>query len=108
MELALKGEINETSRIFEADDVGRHQALHLLTGRAVLTRAVCRELLDFREVFKSECVRLPLLSLLSRWVKHFSGDRTSWISRVGMETQRHGRARSLRRHMLREIQDGAA
>ena len=30
------------------DDVGRDQALHLLTERAVLTRAVCRELMDFR------------------------------------------------------------
>ena len=51
------------------DDVGRDQALHLLTQRAVLTRSVCRELLDSGGVFNG-MRPLTALALLSRWVKN--------------------------------------
>ena len=49
-------------------DVGRDQALHLLTERAVLTRSVCRELLDSGGVFNG-MRPLTAIALLSRWVK---------------------------------------
>ena len=49
-------------------DVGRDQALHLLTQRAVLTRTVCRELLDSGGGFNDRRPRTAI-ALLSRWVK---------------------------------------
>jgi hypothetical protein len=49
------------------DDVGRDQALHLLTERAVLTRAVCRELLDSGGVFNG-MRPLTALALLFQWI----------------------------------------
>ena len=87
------------------DDVGRDQALHLLTERAVLTRAVCRELLDSGGVFNG-MRPLTALALLSRWVKDtfpksepFSLTAREWLDDMvvpeGCED------------MLREIQDGA-
>lgn len=51
------------------DDVGRDQALHLLTERAVLTRTVCRELRDSGGVFNGMRPRTAI-ALLSRWVKN--------------------------------------
>jgi hypothetical protein len=86
------------------NDVGRDQALHLLTERAVLTRAVCRELLDSGGVFNG-MRPLTALALLSRWVKDtfpqsepFGLTAREWLDDMvvpeGCED------------MLREIQDG--
>jgi hypothetical protein len=50
------------------DDIGTDQALHLLIQRAVLTRTVCRELLDSGGVFNGRRPR-NAIALLSRWVK---------------------------------------
>jgi hypothetical protein len=47
----------------------RDQALHLLTERAVLTRALCRELRDSGGVFNG-MRPLTALALLSRWIKN--------------------------------------
>ena len=62
------------------DDVSRDQALHLLTVRAVLTRTVCRELLDSGGVFNG---RRPFaaLALLFKWIDDTfsqSGDPGLW------------------------------
>jgi hypothetical protein len=51
------------------EDVNRDQALHLLTERAVLTRALCRELRDSGGVFNG-MRPLTALALLSRWIKN--------------------------------------
>ena len=65
------------------DDVGRDQVLHLLTVRAVLTRTVCRELLDLGGEFNPFNGRRPFaaLALLFKWIDDTfsqSGDPGLW------------------------------
>ena len=82
------------------DDVGRDQALHLLTQRAVLTRSVCRELLDLGGVFNG-MRPLAALALLSRWVKDtFPETEPLGLTAIGWAL-RDGRARRLRGHAPR-------
>jgi len=87
------------------DDVVRDQALHLLTERAVLTRAVCRELLDSGGEFDG---RRPdtALALLLGWV------RGTFPQSVHIEPHARDGLDAMVvpedcEDMLREIRDGA-
>ncbi len=66
--------------------VARDQALHLLTERAVLTRAVCRELLDSVGDFGGRRPRTAL-ALLLRWVQGTfpESDRIEPHAREGLD-----------------------
>ena len=86
------------------DAVARDQALHLLTERAVLTRAVCRELQDSVGDFGGRRPRTAL-ALLLRWVQDAfpqcqesrrllgssSSNRESALALIGPERVRLGR-----------------
>src|SRR5258707_1248360 len=87
------------------NDVGRDQALHLLTERAVLTRAVCRELLDSGGVFNG-MRPFTALALLSRWVKD-TFPETEPIGLAATDGLYEMVVPEGCEDMLREIQDGA-
>jgi hypothetical protein len=82
--ISVRGETMRLMASSNPDDVDRDKALHLLTERAVLTRAVCRELLDSGGVFNG---RRPFaaLALLSQWVDatFFPQDDVPSLSAVG-------------------------
>jgi hypothetical protein len=85
------------------DDVDRGQALHVLAERAILTRSVCRELLDSRGAFDG---RRPLTAraLLLQWVQGTfpqSEYPTAWHGLNDMVVPEDCE------DMLREIRDGA-
>jgi hypothetical protein len=87
------------------DDVDRDHTLHLLTERAELTRAVCRELLDSGGVFNG-MRPLTALALLSRWVKD-TFPETEPLGLTATDGLYEMVVPEGCEDMLREIQDGA-
>jgi hypothetical protein len=87
------------------DAVTRDQALHLLTERAVLTRAVCRELLDSVGDFGGRRPRTALTLLLG-WVKGTfpESDSIEPYAREGLDAMVVPEDCE---DLLREIEDGA-
>ena len=89
----------------DPDAVARDQALHLLIERAVLTRAVCRELLESEGDFGGRRPRTAL-ALLLRWVQSNLPQfvHTEPHARTGLDAMVVPEDCE---DLLREIEDGA-